>query len=376
MRLPTQNEKSVLTQILINYFLLLNRQLFANNYNMFRTQLMRPFGAKVGKVSFFNNANLVSLSLGNMKSSLKPSLMSLAPVNSMRSNIQILQSSMNPLLRVTSISVSHTKRTMVSSSRRLARNDTWTRYNRYYKNTRWNKLKGPAIFTALFCIGTTIATPYLFDYTPLAYFKRHPSNFVYALIALNGGVFLMWRVPALSRFVHKYAIVVKDRLQTNWAMLGSSFSHQSFMHLFVNMFVLQSFGTSLAVTVGVANFTVLYLNAAVLSSFVSIAIPTLMRSSLASASLGASGAIFAVMGAFSYLFPHAPIGFFFIPIPGGAWTLFLGLTGWNIAGTILRWGTYDYAAHLGGSIVGIFYGWWFNKKRQEAFERRRSSFRF
>ncbi|KAK6455128.1 uncharacterized protein RJT20DRAFT_129830 [Scheffersomyces xylosifermentans] len=351
---------------------------------MSKLTLLRPFSvssSSLKKVNFFNNSNILSLSLKNIPKTLHNQPKS--PVtftshqlnNYLRSNTEILKSSLIPFGKP---SLAAFSRTSISRAfqRTYSRNNTWRQYNRYYNNTNWDKLKRPAIFTALFCIGTTVVTPYLFDYTPLAYLKRNPTAFVYALIAINGGVFLMWKSPQFSRFVHRYGLLVKDRIGSNWAMLGSAFSHQSFMHLFVNMFVLQSFGTTLAVAIGVSNFAVMYLNAAVVSSFISIALPTLMRTSLGVASLGASGAVFALIGTFSYLFPNAPIGFFFIPIPGGAWTLFLGLTGWNLAGTILRWGTYDYAAHLGGSVVGLVYGWWFNKKRKEAMQRRRSAFRF
>ena len=62
----------------------------------------------------------------------------------------------------------------------------------------------------------------------------------------------------------------------------------------------------------------------------------------------------------------------FIPIPGGAWMLFLGTTLWNAAGTVLRWGTFDYAAHLG--IVGIAYGYWYNRKKQIRRRRHRLDF--
>jgi rhomboid-like protein len=65
------------------------------------------------------------------------------------------------------------------------------------------------------------------------------------------------------------------------------------------------------------------------------------------------------------------VGFFFIPVPGGSWTLFLGTTIWNVVGTVLRWGTFDYAAHLGGSICGLAYGYWYNRKRKEQIRKRR-----
>lgn len=248
---------------------------------------------------------------------------------------------------------------------------TWTNYNRYYHRGPLRKLKKPALFTAAFCAGTTLAAPYVFDYTPFAYFKRHPQHLVYTIIALNGAMFAAWRVPQLTRFMTRYGLFVKDSIASPWSMLGLAFSHQSMGHLFVNMFVLHSFGTSLSAMIGAANFATMYLNSAVIASFLSLAIPTLLRTGTAGmASLGASGAVFSVFGTFSYLIPKASMAFFFVPVPGGAWVLFLGTVAYNVAGLALRWGRYDYAAHIGGSIAGVAYGWWYKKKMQERRRRR------
>lgn len=255
------------------------------------------------------------------------------------------------------------------------RSDTWKNYNKNYNNTDWDKLKIPALFTVGFCIGTTVALPYLFDYTPLAYFKKHPLHFVYALIGVNAGLFLGWKLPQLQRTMYKFFLLNKNSLSNPISMLGSAFSHQSPMHIFVNMFVLSSFGLSLCAMVGAANFASMYLNSCVFASFVSLALPLVSRRGLSTASLGASGAVFSVVGAFSYLLPHAPISLFFIPVPGGTWLFFLGSVAYNAFGFALRWGTYDYAAHIGGSIAGIIYGWWFSKKMREA-RVRQVTFRF
>lgn len=232
---------------------------------------------------------------------------------------------------------------------------------RHYKYIRWNKLIRPAVFTVAFCLSTTFLIPPLLNYTPLAIFKKYPDSLIYTIIAINGAVFLAWRSPQFYRVLNKYFLIVKENLNSDWSMVGAAFSHQSFGHLLVNMFVLQSFGTTLCGIVGASNFLVAYLNSAVIASFFSILIPTVMRSSLSVASLGASGAIFSVFGIFSYLIPKAPIALFFIPIPGGAWFIFLGTLAYNVAGAAFRWGTHDFAAHIGGCIAGIAYGWYFTK---------------
>lgn len=166
-------------------------------------------------------------------------------------------------------------------------------------------------------------------------------------------------------------------MYSSWSVIGSAFSHQEFWHLGVNMLALYSFGTSLAGMLGASNFTQLYLNSAAIASLASIAYPIIFKIPVTAPSLGASGALFGVFGAFSYLVPTAKIMLFVFPIPGGAWVAFLGSAVWNAAGCFMRWGSFDYAAHLGGSIAGVAYGWYFSKKFREARERRlRGAFRF
>ncbi|KAI5966961.1 uncharacterized protein KGF55_000370 [Candida pseudojiufengensis] len=286
-------------------------------------------------------------------------------------DVKILKSSMNPWQRMDMMKRILNEQMQQLQNSPLSRSPTWKSYNQYYNRTSWDKLKKPLLFTIAFCVGTTFATPYLIDYTPLSIFKKYPQSIIWTIIGLNGIVFFMWRIPQLQRFTMQYGILFKDNIQSPWTLLGSAFSHQSFAHFAINMLCFQSFAVTLVAVLGVSNFTILYLNSAVISSFASIAIPMLLGSSLSVASLGASGAIFSVFGCFSYLFPASPVGLFFIPVPGGAWVLFLGTVIWNAAGTALRWGTFDYAAHLGGSIVGIAYGYYFNRKRKEQIRKRR-----
>lgn len=312
----------------------------------------------VSKISFFSNRSLISMK--------QPFFQPNSQSHFLKSNT-LLQSSMNPLKKF-----QYFRAQFVTSKFSHRRSDTWKQYNKHYGRSNWNRLKGPALFTAAFCIGTTLSMPYLMSYTPLAVFKRSPQLLVYSIIAINGGVFLMWKSVNFLKFLTRYGLLVKDNVYSNWSLLGSAFSHQSFMHLLVNMFVLQSFGTSLCMMLGPTGFLTMYLNSAVISSFLSIVIPTLTRTSLAVGSLGASGAIFSVVGAFSYLIPKAPIALFFIPIPGGAWFAFLGTVAYNVAGLMFRWGAHDYAAHLGGSFAGVMYGWYYSKKMRERRARVRS----
>lgn len=312
----------------------------------------------------------------NIYSQVTRSLRQFQSPKHFHSNVEILQSSLNPFKGTKWNPQSKLQSYRMFFKRSFNRSSTWKNYNRYYGNSNWNRLKSPALFTAAFCVGTTLTVPYLFEYTPLGILKKRPQWLVFSIIAVNGVGFLMWKSPQFIKYLTRYGLLVKDNVYSNWSLLGAAFSHQSFTHIFVNMFVLQSFGSTLCGMLGASNFLIMYLNSAVIASFISLVIPTLTRTSLAVGSLGASGAIFSVVGTFSYLIPKAPIALFFIPIPGGAWLAFLGSVAYNVAGLFFRWGSHDYAAHLGGSVAGIAYGWYYTKKIRERRRANRISYGF
>ena len=92
------------------------------------------------------------------------------------------------------------------------------------------------------------------------------------------------------------------------------------------------------------------------------------ESSLNTATLGASGAVFGILAAFVYLFPNTYIYLYFlVPVKAKwlgigyfAWELFFALR--NSAGdNVARW------AHVGGAIVGLIIVMTWNKKKRNTF---------
>lgn len=239
-----------------------------------------------------------------------------------------------------------------------------------------NSLRNLTAVGLLFMGATYYGAPYLFQYVPpFTYFQSHPSHLVYGLLGINCGIFALWHVPRYWRFLQRYMLLEKDHIYSKWSLIGSAFSHQEVWHLGMNMLALWSFGTTVATMLGPANFMSLYLNSALAGSLFSLWYPRLARISMMAPSLGASGALFGIFGCFSYLIPHAKIMLFVFPIPGGAWLAFLGSMAWNAAGCALRWGSFDYAAHLGGSVAGIIYAYLITEqlKREKARRTKRLS---
>lgn len=150
-------------------------------------------------------------------------------------------------------------------------------------------------------------------------------------------------------------LLVPYRCYTNkeWhRVVTHAFVHADWMHLAFNMFVLYEFGQVVArdlAILGWMGFPALYL-----AGIVAGALPALQRhkNNPSYASLGASGAVSAVLLAFIVLHPtNTLLLFFVIPMPAVlAGVLFF----WYESRMQQRGGTrIAHDAHLGGALVGV-----------------------
>lgn len=116
----------------------------------------------------------------------------------------------------------------------------------------------------------------------------------YALIAINIVVFAMQYLVGVNDLAEQYGmwpigIAVGDEW---WRLITSAFLHGSFLHIAFNMYVLFALGPTLERILGHSRFIVLYLLAALGGSVASY-----VFSDVRTVSVGASGAIFGLMGA-------------------------------------------------------------------------------
>lgn len=134
-------------------------------------------------------------------------------------------------------------------------------------------------------------------------------------------------------------------------MILSNFSHMSVLHLSVNMFALYSFSQYSTHLLGPEQVVGLFIGAGAISSLTSTACRLLLSRSVPS--LGASGAILAVVGYVCVKEPSTPLLVLFIPMSAGLAIKYI--IGLDIVGLIARWSFIDHAAHLGGSLSGVCY---------------------
>ncbi|CAD7077445.1 unnamed protein product [Hermetia illucens] len=174
------------------------------------------------------------------------------------------------------------------------------------------------------------------------------------ICAINLAIFGLWKVPQLNSFMMRYFCSNPAARAVCWPMVLSTFSHYSFLHLLANMYVLHSFIGAAVNAVGREQFLGLYLSAGVLSSFTSYAYKVLTKQM--GPSLGASGAIMAVLALVCVAYPHTELSILFLPqFTFSAGSAIKAIMAIDLAGCLFKWKFFDHAAHLGGALFGLFW---------------------
>jgi membrane associated rhomboid family serine protease len=206
--------------------------------------------------------------------------------------------------------------------------------------------------------------------------SRNPPLAVYALIGLNVLVFafeltlphgdldqlfyILGIVPA--RYTHpQWAEQVGFPIDNYWPFLTSMFLHGGWAHIIGNMWTLWIFGDNIEDRMGPLRFTMFYLICGLIAGVVHWF--TNLHSTIPT--VGASGAIAGVLGAYLVLYPRArivvliPIFFYplFFEVPAVTYLLFwalsqlysgaLALAGPAEVGGVAWW------AHVGGFTAGL-----------------------
>ncbi|XP_041350589.1 presenilins-associated rhomboid-like protein, mitochondrial isoform X2 [Gigantopelta aegis] len=181
------------------------------------------------------------------------------------------------------------------------------------------------------------------------------EKIVTGLIAFNGLILMLWKLPTMHPFLIKYFSCHPNSSVVS--MVLSAFSHISFIHFACNMYVLWSFSTVALNLLGKEQLAALYISGAAVSSMASLTNKILRRSVVTS--LGASGALLAVIGAVCYNFPQSRLSIAFVgdlfPHSFSAKSAITSLVVFDLAGLVFGWKIFDHAAHLGGVLFGIWY---------------------
>ncbi len=186
------------------------------------------------------------------------------------------------------------------------------------------------------------------------------------LIACNALFFLAFFIPLLAnkQIIDAIALKPASILQGKflWTFLTSMFMHADLIHLFVNMVSLFFIGNLVEKLIGKRRYIGLYLISGLFAGMFFVLTAFLFNNNLNAYAVGASGAIFGLGGVLMFLTPDLPVYLMFIPIPikmKYAMPIMLLLL-WILSFTAgLPIGN---TAHLGGLIVGLFYGFYLRVK--------------
>ncbi len=191
------------------------------------------------------------------------------------------------------------------------------------------------------------------------------------IVALNVAVFLAWFLftgtPTFPTMVENFTVSAQGLLEGRyWTLLTSAFSHNSFFHLLINMYVLTGFGYALKGILGRKSFLAFYLIAGIAGSFFHALLSVYVTHSPWTPALGASGAIAGVILFFSLTFPEERLILLgIIPIKERwAALLIVGLDLWGLSAQSKGGGLpIGHGAHLGGALVGVVTYFLSRKKR-------------
>ncbi|MBV9103364.1 MAG: rhomboid family intramembrane serine protease [Candidatus Eremiobacteraeota bacterium] len=199
---------------------------------------------------------------------------------------------------------------------------------------------------------------------------------VYAIVVLNVYVFVREaQTPAPDAFVNAFAVIPYDVTHgivlappgppLPWfTLITSQFLHGSILHIFFNMLFLLVFGPEIEYLCGHFRFAVFYLLGGTIAGLTQV----LVYPGSHVPSIGASGAIAAVLGGYIVTFPTntiqtiVPIGCFplFLRLPAilviGVWAAVQFVTGFGAISTRVaseQGGGIAYFAHIGGFLAGV-----------------------
>ena len=208
---------------------------------------------------------------------------------------------------------------------------------------------------------------------PLINYLLISANFVVFFYELSLGQQLDDFIIKYGLIPHRYFLAVAHHTHfiTRYVPFFSSmFLHGGWMHIIGNMWFLFIFGDNVEDRLGHGHYLVFYL----LSGLAATVIQLLSSVGSSVPTIGASGAISGVLGAYLVMFPRAkivtllPIFFFFSVIDISAF-IFIGLwfllqfvsglqsLGIDTSGGIAWW------AHIGGFVAGILMAPLFKKRR-------------
>jgi len=163
------------------------------------------------------------------------------------------------------------------------------------------------------------------------------------------GVFILQNLPITPEFTETF-ILNQNAVQEFqiWRFVTAIFLHGSIVHLIYNLFALLFFGFSLEKRIGSKRFLLVFLLSGIIANIFAV--------NFYESSLGASGAIYGILGCLVILAPFSFVWAFGLIMP-----LFIAVGLWIAGDVLTTLGAFGETnvgsiAHLSGVAVGILFG--------------------
>lgn len=153
-----------------------------------------------------------------------------------------------------------------------------------------------------------------------------------------------------------------------WTFITSMFMHAGFFHIFVNMLSLLFIGSLVERILGKKRYFWFYMISGLFAGLFFVLLSLIFPADFDTFAVGASGALFGLVGLLVLLTPNLPVYVMFIPIPikmkYAAPGILIVLWLISIAGDVPIGNT----AHFGGLLAGLVYGVYLKNKYRKKTE--------
>lgn len=153
-------------------------------------------------------------------------------------------------------------------------------------------------------------------------------------------------------FLRQFALWPLGHGFAPWQLFSSGFLHADLFHLAMNMFGLWIFGRDIERVLGGIRFLQLYGASLLTGSLTQLVVVSALGTQ--APTLGASGAVFGLLGAFALLFPRRRMLFLLLPVPIPARLFVLLYALFELgSGVTGSFSGIAHFAHLGGLVGGL-----------------------